>query len=149
MLFKSSGKICFSIIFLINYEMSWGSPSWSFNLKFFTGVYENNGYLMISANGGLNQMRAGVSTLLHAVSLSSFLNMATNISACWITNIDLVQLHRFVTWLQLQDIWMSRWSFLNWTIPPFGMLAGESIQIMPHTSFLAGILSLIQSWISY
>ena len=64
MLFKSSGKICFSIIFLINYEMTCGSPSWSFNLKFFTGVYENNGYLMISANGGLNQMRAGVSTIL-------------------------------------------------------------------------------------
>jgi len=57
--------------------MSCGSSSWSFNLKFFSGVYENNGYLMISANGGLNQMRAGVSTLLllhpffpHAASLS-------------------------------------------------------------------------------
>lgn len=28
------------------------------------GVYKNNGYLMVSCNGGLNQMRAAVSGLL-------------------------------------------------------------------------------------
>lgn len=108
MLCKSSGKICFSIICLINYEMSWGSPYWSYNLKFFSGVYENNGYLTISANGGLNQMRAGVSTLLllhpflpHAASPSFGI---TSFLACsrplWVPAESLA-----LIWLCYTDLW--------------------------------------------
>ena len=39
--------------------------------NFVSGVYENNGYLMVSANGGLNQMRAGVSTLLVSLNVAT------------------------------------------------------------------------------
>ena len=34
---------------------------------FDVGVYKNNGYLMVSCNGGLNQMRAAVSSFLNNV----------------------------------------------------------------------------------
>lgn len=80
----------------------------------FSGVYHNNGYLMVSCNGGLNQMRAAVrweitTFLSDTICLPFFFGFA---------------FYRYAIWLRLHGTWMSHLLYLSLTRPRFGTIQG-------------------------
>ena len=64
-------------------------------LCFHSGIYQNNGYLMVSCNGGLNQMRAAVSW--DSISQVSSLSATMCLLSFWFRQIcDMVTVARYM-----------------------------------------------------